>query len=376
MVLLLCLGERSVTPWPPPAIKPPDLHLCMLMVVVDFFLWEREHTLQEWGWWFASSLFPKYTRLVVAAPQLSKAAGNWEGFPSPLNKRLFSSQTMGETFRFSWPRNYCLFCCQTGKLEICIIYHLFLLMKVVHHFCPQKPAAKFWSKQQDPQVLSQVSKLPTFVEWMYYKKLVMAKLLATQFFLVLLLSFVAILGQVLIWGTPQLLGHYPAHKCCPINIHNSLFISVWIWKDHPLEKNSKGIMPLADGPPIFICSHVPINRELFTSTEVSRWRFFLERLETKLMDSPKVWEHPLSHAHMWLPLKRIRSLSGEPTHTGTSPATWNTQQCTKWGSVKCCHIGQSKPFWRALYHVHIFMSKISFILIKAQTSSKLRFTRH
>ncbi len=191
------------------------------MVVVDFFLWGREHTLQEWGWWFASSLFPKYTRLVVAAPQLSKAAGNWEGFPSPLNKRLFSSQTIGETFRFSWPRNYCLFCCQTGKLEICIIYHLFLLMKVVHHFCPQKPAAKFWSKQQDPQVLSQVSKLPTFVEWMYYKKLVMAKLLATQFFLVLLLSFVAILGQVLIWGTPQLLGHYPAHKCCP-NKHTQL----------------------------------------------------------------------------------------------------------------------------------------------------------
>jgi hypothetical protein len=98
---------------------------------------------------------------------------------------------------------------------------LFLLMKVVHHFCPQKPAAKFWSKQQDPQVLSQVSKLPTFVEWMYYKKLVMAKLLATQFFLVLLLSFVAILGQVLIWGTPQLLGHYPAHKCCP-NKHTQL----------------------------------------------------------------------------------------------------------------------------------------------------------
>jgi hypothetical protein len=33
------------------------------------------------------------------------------------------------------------------------------------------------------------------------------------------------------------------------------------------------------------------------------------------MDSPEVWEYPLSHAHMWLPLKRIRSLSGEPTHT-------------------------------------------------------------
>jgi hypothetical protein len=44
--------------------------------------------------------------------------------------------------------------------------------------------------------------------------------------------------------------------------------------------------------------------------------------------------------------------------------------------VRISHIGQSKPFWRALYHVHIFMSKISFILIKAQTSSKLRFTRH
>ncbi len=49
----------------------------------------------------------------------------------------------------------------------------------------------------------------------------MAKLLATQFLLVLLLSFVAILGQVLRSGTPQLLGHYPAHKCCP-NKHTRL----------------------------------------------------------------------------------------------------------------------------------------------------------
>lgn len=49
----------------------------------------------------------------------------------------------------------------------------------------------------------------------------MAKLLATQFFLVLLLSFVVILGQVLTSGTPQLLGHYPAHKCCS-NKHTRL----------------------------------------------------------------------------------------------------------------------------------------------------------
>jgi hypothetical protein len=69
-------------------------------------------------------------------------------------------------------------------------------------------------------------------------------------------------------------------------------------------------------------------------------------------------------------------LSLRRTHSYRNlPCNMKYSTMHKWGSVKCCHIGQSKPFWRALYHVHIFMSKISFILIKAQTSSKLRFTR-
>jgi len=61
-------------------------------------------------------------------------------------------------------------------------------------------------------------------------------------------------------------------------------------------------MPGRD-PPILMCSHVPIKRELFTCVEVP-----------VLMGSPEVQEHPQL-------TPSGGPASGEPTCTGTSPTT-------------------------------------------------------